>query len=200
MSSPVAGHLCSVDPILGSVLDRIALPALTRSDQPFFSLIESIISQQLSVKAGDTIVKRFILLLPDQKVTPQHVLSLSKEALRGVGMSWSKASYLHNIAEAVTRGEIDFAHLETLSDEELLLKLTKIKGIGKWTAEMFLMFALGREDVFSVGDVGLQRAMQKLYGFKKKPSPKTLIRMSNKWKPYRTYACRILWKSLDSVT
>jgi DNA-3-methyladenine glycosylase II len=197
MSSHVVSYFRSVDPVLSSVLDRIEIPTLVSSDTPFFSLIESIISQQLSVKAGDTIVKRFLTLIPNQKVTPEAVLKIPREKLREVGMSWNKADYIHNIARAVTNGDIDFAHLDTLTNEELITNLTKIKGIGKWTAEMFLMFSLGREDVFSVGDVGLQRAIQKLYGFKKKPSPKTLIRISNKWKPYRTYACRILWRSLD---
>jgi len=197
MLSDIVAYFISVDPILFELTKMYPLVTLRPSENPFFSLVESIISQQLSVKAGDTIMSRFLTLIPDKNVTPEAVLLLPREKLREVGMSWNKADYVHNIARAVINRDIDFDHLETLTDEELIEKLTQIKGIGRWTAEMFLMFSLGRQDVFSVGDVGLQRAIQKAYTLKKKPTSKQLIKISNTWKPYRTYACKILWNSLD---
>jgi DNA-3-methyladenine glycosylase II len=197
MNKKIVDHFTAVDSHIASLIPRIQPFTIQASDNPFISLVESIISQQLSVKAGDTIMRRFLTLFPKKEVTPETVLVISREQLRGVGMSWNKADYIHNIAQAFVNNDINIDHLQTLGDEELITKLTTIKGIGRWTAEMFLMFTLGREDVFSAGDVGLQRAMTKLYGFKNKPSPKTLIRISNKWKPYRTYACKILWRSLD---
>lgn len=187
-----------VDPILASAITPSVSFSLTKSNDIFFSLVESIISQQLSVKASNTIVHRFLSLFPDKKVTPQQTLVLSREQLRLVGMSWNKADYVQNIARAITEKKLDIANLDSLSEEEVTTQLTQIKGIGKWTAEMFLMFTLGREDIFSVGDVGLQNAIQKLYKIKKKPTVKQLITISNKWKPYRTYACRILWMYKDN--
>lgn len=197
MDEMIVSHFSATDQTLFELTKLYPPVPLKRATDPFFSLIESIISQQLSVKAGDTIVKRFQGLYPSKVITPKRVLDTPRETLRSVGMSWSKADYVHNIARAVKHGDIDFAHLDRLSNEDLIKKLTEIKGIGQWTAEMFLMFSLGREDVFSVGDVGLQRAIQKLYKLKKKPTPQQLLRISRKWIPYRTYACRMLWNSLD---
>jgi DNA-3-methyladenine glycosylase II len=199
MELKIVSHFQTTDLILFGLTQMYPPVSLKRAADPFFSLTESIISQQLSVKAGDTIVNRFLKLFPEKKITPAAVITIPRETMRGVGMSWSKADYIHNIARAVINGDIDFAHLDILNNEDLIGKLTQIKGIGQWTAEMFLMFSLGREDVFSVGDVGLQRAIQKLYKFKKKPTPKQLLRISSKWSPYRTYACRLLWNSLDQA-
>ena len=198
MRKDVFNHFNSVDQILSSVLSSIKPFTVERSDELFFSLVESIISQQLSVKAGDTIVKRFLALFPNENITPEQVLSIPRETLRSVGMSWSKADYVHNISRAVVEKDLDLDSLENDTDEEIIKKLTKIKGIGRWTAEMFLMFTMAREDVFSYGDVGLQNAIQKLYKLKKKPTQKQMEKLSKKWKPYRTYAARILWRSLDN--
>jgi DNA-3-methyladenine glycosylase II len=174
MHQRIIDHFKIVDDLIASLIPTTKPFTLEKSDKPFFSLVESIISQQLSVKAGDTIMNRFITLFPDGKITPEAVLAMPREKLRGSGMSWNKADYIHNIARAVVHGNIDFTHLDSLTDEELIIKLTTIKGIGRWTAEMFLMFSLGRPDVFSAGDVGLQRAIQKLYKFKKKTNSQAI--------------------------
>jgi DNA-3-methyladenine glycosylase II len=198
MSEIIINHFKKNDPVLHAVITPSVSFNLNKSKDIFFSLVESIISQQLSVKASNTIVKRFIDLFPHKKVTPEQTLQLSREQLRQVGMSWSKADYVQNIARAIIEKKLDIQHLDSLPDEEVTTQLTQIKGIGQWTAEMFLMFTLGREDIFSTGDVGLQNAIQALYKFKNKPSPKELIIISEKWKPYRTYACRILWMYKDN--
>lgn len=198
MSSSILSHFQKNDPILYSVITPSVSFTLNKSNDIFFSLVESIISQQLSVKASDTIVKRFKALFEDNQVTPESTLSHTRESLRAVGMSWSKADYVQNIARAILEKKLDITNLHDMSDEEVITQLTLIKGIGRWTAEMFLMFTLGREDVFSVGDVGLQNAIQTLYKLKKKPTPEQMIKFSNKWKPYRTYACRILWMFKDN--
>lgn len=198
MSEIILSHFKKNDPILYSVITPSVSFTLNKSNDIFFSLVESIISQQLSVKASDTIVKRFIALFPKNQITPEFTLSLTRESLRNVGMSWSKADYVQNIARAILEKKLDIANLHATSDEEVITQLTQIKGIGRWTAEMFLMFTLAREDVFSVGDVGLQNAIQTLYKLKKKPTPKQMITLSNRWKPYRTYACRILWMFKDN--
>jgi len=187
------------DPILHSAITPSVTFHLHKSNNIFFSLVESIISQQLSVKASDTIVKRFVALYTDKKVTPEQTLRLTREHLRNVGMSWNKADYVQNIARAIIENKLDIANLDNLTDEEVITQLTQIKGIGRWTAEMFLMFTLGREDIFSVGDVGLQNAIQKLYKFKTKPTTNQMLKISAKWKPYRTYACRILWMYKDNL-
>lgn len=167
-------------------------------NQLFADLAESIVSQQLSIKAADTIWKRVVALLPDQNIIPSGFLALDVEALRGAGLSRSKAQYVKNVAEAVTIGLVDLPQLHHLELEQAVEQLTQIKGVGRWTAEMFLMFSLGREDVFSVGDLGLRRAIERWYGVE--PDHKDLkkyLEISQKWQPYRTYASRVLWRSLE---
>lgn len=198
MHKTIVSHFETVDKVIFEVIPLIKPFTIQKSDKLFFSLVESIISQQLSVKAGDTIVKRFMALFPDGEITPKAVLSVPRETLRSVGMSWSKADYVHNISRAIVEKQLDFTNFDNLTDEEVILELTKIKGIGRWTAEMFLMFTMAREDVFSYGDVGLQNAIQKLYKLKAKPTKKQMEKFSKKWSPYRTYAARILWRSLDN--
>ena len=119
------------------------------------------------------------------------------EKIRSTGPSWSKVSYIKNIARAVVSGNLDLQKINEKSDEDVIVELTKIKGIGRWTAEMFLMFTLGREDIFSYGDLGLRKGIMKLYGYKKEPTVKQMEKLTNRWKPYRTYAARILWRSLE---
>lgn len=182
-------HFQSVDPLLASLVSKKI--TLTQSQDPFLDLIESIISQQLSVKAGNTIFLRFKNLFP-KGITKDAILSLQDQEIRNIGASWSKVSYIKNIAAA----DIDFHALSKSSDEDVVARLTKIKGVGRWTAEMFLMFSLGREDVFSFGDLALRKAVQKLYQLKNEPTPKQLQAITSKWKPYRTYASRLLWNSL----
>jgi DNA-3-methyladenine glycosylase II len=201
MDTRIQKHFQKVDPVLYDVVMRLdgASDRLTstKKDDYFTDLCEAIINQQLSEKAGSTIYKRFVALFPGGKVLPEALVALSDESIRGVGTSWNKVRFLKSLAKSVIGNEINFSSFETLSDEEVVIELTKLHGIGPWTAEMFLMFSLGRPDVFSLGDVGLKRAIQRIYKLKKEPTPKQLKRISRKWSPYRTHACRILWKSLE---
>lgn len=169
------------------------------SNDYFSELCEIIINQQLSDKAAATIFARFKKLFPKEKIIPQVLLKLSDEKIRSCGTSNAKVSFLKDLAEKVLAEDLRFDGLDKLSDEKVITELIKVKGIGPWTAEMFLMFTLGREDVFSHGDLGLRNAIKKLYKFKKDPTKKQIEKIVNKWKPYRTYACRILWKSLELV-
>lgn len=198
MKSHIIQHFETTDKTLAAFIPNTPEFTIKKSTDPFFSLIESIISQQLSVKAGDAIVQRFLLLFPNNQLSPERILSLPKQSLRNAGISWNKVSYIQNVALAVHDGSLNVAAFDTATDEEVIAELINIKGIGRWTAEMFLIFTLGREDVFSPGDVGLQNAIQKLYGFKNKPTFKQMEKISKKWKPYRSYACMILWKSLKN--
>jgi DNA-3-methyladenine glycosylase II len=178
------------DPILYAALQKIKDTkdlGPRRTKDYFLDLCEAIINQQLSDKAAATIFSRFSKLFFG-KITPSLVLKIPDKKMRAVGTSWSKVAFLKSLATAVVGKTIDLNQLHKLTDEEVVKELTKIKGIGPWTAEMFLMFSLGRPDVFSPGDVGLKRAIGKLYGNKCDPSH---------WSPYRTYACRILWRSLE---
>ncbi len=198
MNNTILSHFETADQVLFKIIPEIEPFIIEKSDEIFFSLVESIISQQLSIKASDTIVKRFVALFPEGEITPEHVLAVPREKFREVGMSWNKADYVHNIARAILEKQLHIDSFDTMTDDEVVAELTTIKGIGQWTAEMFLMFTLAREDVFSYGDVGLQNAIQRLYNLKKKPTKKQMEKISKKWKPYRTYAARILWRSLDN--
>lgn len=200
MDKKIAKHFQSVDPVLFSVFVKIPISVHSPSTHYFEDLVEAIVQQQLSEKAGETIWLRFKKLFPKGNVTAGKVLALSDEHIRQVGTSWSKVAYIKNIARAIVGKTLILEKLPDLDDEQVIAELTKTKGIGRWTAEMFLMFTLARPDVFSHGDLGLRNAIKKLYGFKKDPSRRTVERLSNKWKPYRTYACRILWRSLELET
>ncbi len=162
----------------------------------FAKLCGEIINQQLSDKASATIYKRFENLFPEKIITPEYVLKLSHEKIRGTGTSNAKVAFIKSLAEKVVKKELKFELLDSMTDREVVKELTKIKGIGPWTAEMFIMFSLGRQDVFSHGDLGLRKAIKKLYGFKAEPTRKEIEKITNKWSPYRTYACAILWQSL----
>lgn len=200
MDKKVLVHFQSVDPILFAVCKQSKPITLQKSQDYFSDLVEAIICQQLSDKAGATIFGRFQKLFPKEKITPESVLSLTDAAIRSVGPSWSKVRFIKNLAQAVADGTLELGAFDGRSDEEVIKALTQIKGIGPWTAEMFLMFTLGREDVFSHGDLGLKRAIKNLYRFKKEPTRKQIEKISRKWSPYRTYACRILWRSLEVKT
>ncbi len=198
MDQKIKSHFKKVDPILFKMIGKIELVnrELPKSDQYFEELCDSIISQQLAGKAAETIFNRFKALFPKGKITSAKTLRLKDEDLRKVGLSRAKATYIKDLALRVENGELDLAKLQTMADEEIIDELVKLKGIGRWTAEMFLMFTLGREDIFSTGDLGLNNAIVKLYGLKDKPTKVYLEELSFKWSPYRSLACRILWKSL----
>lgn len=187
------------DPMLAKLFGKVQPSVLRPSKNYFESLTGAIVSQQLSGKAADTIFKRFKDLFPGNKFpTPAEVLAKTDAELRTVGVSGSKATYIKNIAAAFEDGSLDFKHINKKTDEEIIEMLVKIKGIGKWTAEMFLIFSLGRPDVFSFGDLGLRNGVKKVYGLRKDPSPAKLKQLSAKWQPYRTCASLYLWASLDN--
>ncbi|MDO8341461.1 MAG: DNA-3-methyladenine glycosylase 2 family protein [Candidatus Woesebacteria bacterium] len=164
----------------------------------FINLTRSIIGQQLSGKAAATIIGRFEDLFPKKKIDAILLLKFSDETLRGVGMSYSKASFIKDLAKKTLNGEVSFKNIKKLSDEEIINHLTKVKGIGPWTAEMFLMFSLARPNIFSHKDLGLNRAIQKLYGFKNPPTVKQVEKIISNWEPFKSYASFALWESLDN--
>ncbi len=181
-------HFRKVDLVLAAAART--LDPIVPSNDYFSDLCEIIIQQQLSEKAGETIWHRFLKLFP--RLTPAKVLATPDATIRAAGISWSKITYLKNLAK-----HGDLRRVRDMSDEQVIRELTKIQGIGPWSAEMFLMFSLGREDVFSYGDLGLRRGLQKLYKFKKEPTIKQMEKIVRKWSPYRTYGARILWKMVE---
>lgn len=165
-------------------------------------LIGSIMSQQLSVKVAAVIYKRFLQLYGGKEPKPQQILDTPPETLRAIGLSNAKVSYVHNVARFVIAEKLTDAKLHKLGNDEVIAYLTQIKGVGRWTVEMLLMFYLGREDVFACDDLGLQQAMNKLYKLDtadKKAYRAKLMKLSEKWAPYRTHACRYLWAWKDAA-
>ncbi|MCC6404964.1 MAG: DNA-3-methyladenine glycosylase 2 family protein [Candidatus Yanofskybacteria bacterium] len=189
-------HLSTTDPVMRKLVKRFVLRRITVAKNPLEELVSSIISQQLSVKAADTIWKRFRGLFNGRMPSAERVIATPGVRIRSCGMSGSKAEYVKNVARAFRDGHLNRAHLMRMTDDEVCERLVAIKGVGQWTAEMFLIFALGRSDIFSPGDVGLQNAIKKLYGGKS--TPQAIERRARRWAPYRSYAARYLWKSLDN--
>lgn len=192
-------HLKSVDPVLTSLFDCCSPVVLHQHTNYFQSLVEAIISQQLSDKAATTIVNRFKVLFSGADFpSSKQVLRKSDSDLHLVGVSGAKVSYIKNLATAIEDKSVHFNDMDKASDEEIMEMLIKVKGIGRWTAEMFLIFSLGRPDVFSFGDLGLRNAVKKLYSLRKDPSSKQLEKLSSRWRPYRTCASLYLWASLNN--
>lgn len=189
-------HYKKYDPLLYDIAKtvNIVLPQKKKQSDYFKELCESIVSQQLSVKAARTIWLRFNELVIE--VSPQNILNESEQNLRTAGLSRQKISYLLALSETTTSGELQITNLNYLSDEEVIEQLCRVKGVGKWTAEMFLLFTLGRKDVFSLGDLGLRTAADRLYG----PGllKEDLERISAVWAPHRSIASLILWSTLDN--
>lgn len=179
-----------------------ATPSLTFSPNKnlYQSLIRAIVSQQLSVKAAATIYERFLNLFPGKDPAAEIVLRIDDEQLRSCGLSYQKAGYIKNIAQFSITSGLDYRKLYRKSDEELIAHLTQIKGVGKWTVEMILMFSLNRPDVFPVDDLGIQNAMKKIYNLdgKGKELHQQMTDIAKQWQPYRTIACRHLWRWKDN--
>lgn len=184
------------DPILKKLTKQYPAPKFEdRSSFLFYELIESIISQQLSVKAADTIFGRFKNLFGNKFPTPSQVLTMDDDKLRSCGISFAKISYVKSVANAFVSDLIDIEKIKKQSDEEVIEELTQIKGVGRWTAEMILIFTLKRPDVFSIGDLGLRNAITKLYGITDR---KDMVKLSENWKPHRSTASWYLWRSLEN--
>ena len=192
-------HLKKCDPVLAAIIERVGPCRMEYGPPEFHSLAEAIIYQQLNGKAAVTIFKRFTDLAGDP-VTPEGILKLSDEQLRGVGLSKQKSAYVKDLAAKTRAGLLDFARLLVLPDDEVITHLTQVKGVGVWTAQMFLMFTLKRPDVLPTGDYGVQAAIKKAYGKRKMPKPKDMEKIARAWSPYRSIACWYLWRSLDIKT
>lgn len=194
-----AKHLAGIDPVMARLVEKIDLRPLRPERNRFRALAEAIISQQLSTSAASSITKRFRALFPGKVFpTPEDVSQAPLSKLRKASLSAAKANYLKDLARRIVKKEINLRNLHSFSNEEVVELLIEIKGIGRWTAEMFLMFALDRPNVFSAGDLGLRNAITELYRFRRTPSPKDLEEFSLRWQPYRTLACRYLWASRDN--
>ncbi len=188
------------DPVLKSVIDRFGILGYSPAPDFFDSLVGSIINQQLSLKAAKTIYDRFLGLFPDRKYSHDLVLSISDLELRNVGMSWAKVRSVKDLSAKVLDKYVRLDLLDQMSDEEVISHLTQVKGIGRWTAEMKLMFALHRPDILPLDDIGIHNAFVKLYGLnrKHKTFASKMQKIAESWRPYRTVACWYLWKSLDN--
>jgi len=162
-------------------------------------LVDAIISQQLSVKAGRTIMTRFLTLYGGATPTPQQIIDTDVEILRGVGCSYAKVSYIRDLAQHIKDGRLDLDHLSTLPDEEVITQLVAVKGIGTWSAHMFMIFSLGRPDILPTGDLGIRNAMANLYNLTTtKPEDLLQVSHANNWRPYQSIASWYLWRSLDN--
>jgi DNA-3-methyladenine glycosylase II len=196
-----ADYLAAKDSTLASIITAFGLPSFEAHANYYQALCSSIISQQLSVKAAATIEKRFVDLFDDQFPSPDDILRRSVEELRGVGLSRPKANYIQDLARRILDGTVKFDALDTLTNEEIVVELTKVKGIGEWTVHMFLMFCMGRLDVLPVGDLGIRNGIKQLYLLDHVPSPEEVFRVAseNHWHPYESIASWYVWQSLKVI-
>jgi DNA-3-methyladenine glycosylase II len=193
-------HLCK-DKRIKKLIDHNGAFKLTKRKNVCIYLCASIMSQQLSVKVADVIYQRFLNLFDGKQPTPEQVIATAPETLRAIGLSNAKVNYVQNVARFALEQGMDHRRLHKMDDEEVIQYLTQIKGVGRWTVEMLLMFALGREDVFAIDDLGIQNAMIALYKLDrtdKKQFREDMLRISKKWSPFRTYACMYLWRWKDN--
>jgi DNA-3-methyladenine glycosylase II len=187
------------DPVLGAAIKRIGACGMAGRQRPdhLSALVGAIVSQQLSTKAAATIFARFVALFPDGRITDAAAMDrLDDAAMRSVGLSKQKVGYLRDLCARIGDGRLVLDELDALGDEAVVERLTAVKGFGRWTAEMFLMFRLHRPDVLPVGDLGIVNAVRRMYGLRKAPRPERLRRMGERWRPYRSVACWYLWQSL----
>ena len=189
------------DPILAPIIRRfhdrrlIDAPAV----DPFSALVRTIVGQQLSTKAAATIHRRLLELMPDGIATPGALDALTDAQLRQVGMSRQKSAYVRDLSAKAASGELHLDRLAEMTDDQVIEALTKVKGLGRWSAEMFLMFRLRRPDVLPVDDLGIVNAIHRLYKLRKRPDAKRIRRLGESWRPYRTVACWYLWRSLENT-
>jgi DNA-3-methyladenine glycosylase II len=193
-------HLRRADPVLGEIIARVGTPPPPprRTGTHYDALVRAIVYQQLSGKAAGTIHRRFCALYPKRRPRAELVLATSDDALRGAGLSRQKIGYLRDLSARVANGSLPLAHLGRLPDDEIIAQLIQVKGIGRWTVQMFLMFRLGRPDVLPELDLGIQNALQRAYGLKQRPTPKDVLRLGEKWRPHATTACWYMWRSLEN--
>jgi len=203
MTSPyrsAIAHLKRVDPVLGGVIARVGPCRLEirRTGTHYDALVRSIVYQQLSGKAAGTILRRFCELYPGKRPRAKLVLATDEALLRGAGLSRQKMGYLRDLSARVADRSLPLAHLGRLHDDDIIDHLVQVKGIGRWTVQMFLMFRLGRPDVLPEVDLGVQNAIQRAYGLKKRPTPKDVLRIGEPWRPHASVASWYLWRSLEN--
>jgi DNA-3-methyladenine glycosylase II len=191
------------DPVMAALVRRIgpldhAARRRGRPDDAYGSLVRTIVGQQLSTKAARTIYARLAALFGDRPPTPAELLAAEDEVLREVGLSRQKIGYLRDLAARVRSGELELHALQELTDEEVSREITAVKGLGRWSADMFLIFHLRRPDVLPVGDLGIRRAVERAYGLPGLPDQDTLRSLAGPWRPHRTLASLYLWESLDT--
>ena len=197
--SDAAAHLTNADPILAEVIKRIGPPKIGRERDAWKALSSSVIGQQVSVHAARAIRGRFAAIIPERDFPlPTDVLSTPDEILRGAGLSGNKVLSIRDLASHFEAGKINSRKLAKIDDEEVIQALIPVRGIGRWTAEMFLMFSLGRPDVLAVDDLGLRNAIKKLFDLPEIPKPDAMREIAEKWRPYRSVASWYLWRSLDN--
>ena len=189
-------HLKKSDPVLAAIIAKVGPCRMEFGPPEFHSLAEAIVYQQLNGKAAITIFKRFAALA-GEPLKPEGILKLTDAQLRSVGLSKQKSSYLKDMAGRASRGELDFSRLPDMSDDEVIKHLTQVKGVGVWTAHMFLMFRLNRPDILALSDYGVRKGFALVYKKRKLPTPTQLEKHAEKWRPYRTMACWYLWRALD---
>jgi DNA-3-methyladenine glycosylase II len=192
-------HLKKSDPVLRAIIERLGPCRMEFGPPEFHSLAEAIVYQQLNGKAAVTIFKRFAALA-GEPLTPEGILKLTDEQMRSVGLSKQKSAYLKDLAAKTNAGLLDFSKLSALTDDDVIKHLTQVKGVGVWTAQMFLMFTLKRQNVLPTGDYGVQAAIKKHYKKRKLPKPEVMEKIAKCWEPYRSVACWYLWRSLDIKT
>ena len=196
-------YLRGQDPVLRGLIDAHGPidPEIDRRasrPDPYIALARAIVGQQVSTKAAESIWAKFEDALGGDP-SPEAVVAADVDVIRGAGLSGAKTSYVKDLAGHVVSGELDLGRIAELADEDVIANLTEVKGIGRWTAEMFLIFHLGRPDVISAGDLGIRRAIEIAYGLDELPGPTDMERISDPWRPQRTLACLYLWRSLDNT-
>jgi DNA-3-methyladenine glycosylase II len=204
VSDEALAHLTKADDVMAGLIEEhgpLDLEARRRGRpaDAYGALLRSIVGQQLSVKAARTIYERLLDLFDGETPSPEQLLAADPDALRAAGLSRPKVSYIRSLAQHVVDGELHLDSLDEMSDSDVIAELTAVKGLGEWTAHMFLMFHLRRPDVLPVGDQGIRRAVERLYGLETIPDAETLERLGERWAPYRTLASLYLWHSLDNA-
>jgi DNA-3-methyladenine glycosylase II len=189
-------HLKKVDRVLRRVIEQVGVYQIRYRDDRFLALVEAIVAQQVSVGAARAILKRLLDRYPDG-LSPQRLMTTTPESLRAVGLSRQKTEYLLGLARHVEGGAVALASIDRLDDEQVLKALTPIKGIGRWTVEMFLIFSLRRPDVLPVHDLGFRKAVQRAYSLRQPPDPNKIEALAVPWRPYRSVATCYLWASLE---
>jgi len=190
-------HLKKADPVLSNVIDRVGRYGIQYREPNFETLVRSIVYQQLSGRVAAVIFGRLIALVPGQKLSPENILKLTPARMRTAGLSKAKTAYIRDLARKTARGALKFDTLPEMSDHEVIEHLTQVKGIGVWTAHMFLMFALQRPDVLPTGDLGIRTAIRKAYGLNDLPHAKHIEEIAVRWRPYCSVATWYLWRSLE---